>query len=689
MRSSSVSSRARPAAALAVAALLGTVLSVMPPFVDVAGATAVVPLSTGANAFGQLGDAAVSSRTTPGAVSVPAATAIASGRDHGYALDETGAVWAWGDNGYGQVGDGTTADRRTPVKLSLTNVIAIEAGHYNGIALRSDGSVWTWGYGALGQLGLGTTTNRTTPTQVPGLTGIAQVASGRDMSYAVRANGTMVAWGSNALGEVGDGTTTRRLSPVTVNGLTGIVEISGGRNHALARNAAGTVWSWGDNQYGQIGDGTTTRRLAPVQVVASGVSHVDAGAHHSVAVRSDGVVLTWGRGYRGQLGLGNTAHRSSPSVVPGLSGIVEIGDGRDQSFAINAAGDVWAWGQNSAGQLGDGTSTIRNSPVKLALTGVVAAQSGSEHTLFLQASSSPPANVAPVARITSSCTELLCSLSGATSSDVDGTIQEYTWDLGDGTSAAGETVSHEYAEGSYTVRLTVRDDDDATATVTRGITVSTTPPPAWQVAFRAAASSANNAVTARVQVPGAVQQGDQLLLFVSTAAVATYNAPSGWTLVGQQVHTYRSDLQTRLYTRTATPSDPGSFTTVSLPSLMKSDLELVAYDGVDAASPIVAWASSQETTTRSTHATPALAGAGGGWVVSYWAEKTSTTTDWVGPTDQVTRAESFGSGSGTVAALVVDSGATVAEGVWPGRTAVANSSGRKAIMFSVALRPLV
>ena len=687
MKTSWIPWRARRVTAVAVAALVASALSVASPFVATAGAAAAVPLSTGSNAFGQLGNSAASNRTTPGAVSVPAAVAIASGRDHGYALDEGGAVWAWGENGYGQIGDGTTIDRRTPVKLSLTNVVAIEAGHYNGIALRSDGSVWTWGYGALGQLGLGTTSNRTAPTQVPGLSGVSQVASGRDMSYAIRTNGTVVAWGSNALGEVGDGTTTRRLSPVAVDGLTGIVEISGGRNHALARNAAGTVWAWGDNQYGQIGDGTTTRRLAPVQVFASGVRHVDAGAHHSVAVRNDGVVLTWGRGYRGQLGLGNTANRSAPAVVPGLSGMVEIGDGRDQSFAINAAGEVWAWGQNAAGQLGDGTTTVRSSPVKLSLTGVIAAQSGSEHTLFLPASSTPQANLAPIARITASCAELACSLSGTTSSDSDGTIQEYAWDLGDGATASGATVSHTYAEGTYTVQLTVTDDDGATGGVTRQVTVSSTPPPTSQILFRAGASSTANSTTARVQVPASVQQGDQMLLFVSTAAAATYNAPSGWTLVGEQIHTYRSDMQTRLYTRTATATDAGAFATVALPALMKSDVELVAYDGVDAASPIVSWASAQEPATVAAHAAPPLANSGGGWIVSYWAEKTSTTTDWVGPADQVTRAESFGSGSGIVATLVTDSGAPVATGVWPGRTAVANSAGRKAIMFSVALRP--
>ncbi|HDQ06297.1 MAG TPA: PKD domain-containing protein, partial [Candidatus Bathyarchaeota archaeon] len=49
--------------------------------------------------------------------------------------------------------------------------------------------------------------------------------------------------------------------------------------------------------------------------------------------------------------------------------------------------------------------------------------------------------------------------------DPDGTIVEYSWDFGDGNTAAGVTISHSYASsGTYTVTLTVTDNDGATAT---------------------------------------------------------------------------------------------------------------------------------------------------------------------------------------------------------------------------------
>jgi len=51
---------------------------------------------------------------------------------------------------------------------------------------------------------------------------------------------------------------------------------------------------------------------------------------------------------------------------------------------------------------------------------------------------------------------------GSASSDSDGTIEEYIWDFGDGSSGSGVNPVHTYSEaGTYTVKLTVKDDDDA------------------------------------------------------------------------------------------------------------------------------------------------------------------------------------------------------------------------------------
>ena len=388
MRAHGWGSTAVRTAAIAVAAVGLT--TIVAPSVTAEGRPGQA-FSTGLNADGQLGDGTTTSRLTPGSMLLPDdITAIASGREHGYALDASGRVHSWGDNRLRAVGDGSAVDRPTPVQLPLTDVVQVEAGHYHGIALRSDGTVWTWGYGGLGQLGLGTLNNRATPTQVPGVTGIVSVGAGRDMSYALASDGTVLAWGGNSYGEVGDGTTVRRTSPVAVTGLSGVVEISGGRNHALVIRSDGSMWVWGANERGQLGVGSTANQSRPVRVLASSVKHVDAGAEHSIAVLIDGTVRTWGRGQRGQLGLGTTTNRTTPTLVPGLNGIVEVGDGRDQTFAIDASGGVWAWGFNDTGQLGDGSTATRLLPVRLpGLSGVVAAQGGRGMTLFLSEPAGP------------------------------------------------------------------------------------------------------------------------------------------------------------------------------------------------------------------------------------------------------------------------------------------------------------
>jgi PKD repeat protein len=63
--------------------------------------------------------------------------------------------------------------------------------------------------------------------------------------------------------------------------------------------------------------------------------------------------------------------------------------------------------------------------------------------------------------------------------DLDGVIQTYTWDFGDGGTGTGRSVKHAYAtQGAKTVTLTVRDDYGATHAATMTVTVTNNAPSA-------------------------------------------------------------------------------------------------------------------------------------------------------------------------------------------------------------------
>ncbi|NVK88418.1 MAG: PKD domain-containing protein [Gammaproteobacteria bacterium] len=58
------------------------------------------------------------------------------------------------------------------------------------------------------------------------------------------------------------------------------------------------------------------------------------------------------------------------------------------------------------------------------------------------------------------------------SQDADGSIDTYAWDFGDGSSSAQASPSHTYASaGTYTVSLTVTDNDGLTGTINKSVTV--------------------------------------------------------------------------------------------------------------------------------------------------------------------------------------------------------------------------
>jgi len=90
--------------------------------------------------------------------------------------------------------------------------------------------------------------------------------------------------------------------------------------------------------------------------------------------------------------------------------------------------------------------------------------------------SDSPFNQDPVANVGGSYSgnvNNIVSFNGSSSYDNDGTISSYSWDFGDGDTGIGQTTTHIYtSEGSYTVTLTVTDNDGATDTTSNTVGIS-------------------------------------------------------------------------------------------------------------------------------------------------------------------------------------------------------------------------
>jgi PKD repeat protein len=306
-------------------------------------------------------------------------------------------------------------------------------------------------------------------------------------------------------------------------------------------------------------------------------------------------------------------------------------------------------------------------------------------TVALAPSGPPPANQPPTAVFTSSCTSLSCAFDGTASNDPDGTVVDWDWDFGDGSTSTGATTNHTYATAdTFTIELTVTDNDGDTHTTTNTIT-TTNPPLGSAIEFRGVTEFSGNVSVVDTTIPAATQTGDALLMFVTmNGSNQTLTPPAGWTELATQAD---QSMETRVYLRVASAGDAGSDVTLTLSAWRKTVVAIAAYGGVDSADPVSGVAAAPETSNTAVHVTPsATATHDGSFVLSYWADKTSSTTSWTAPGSITERVMVTTSGGGRVTALFGDLG-PVSPGTHGGLAATANSNGGKATMFTIVLTP--
>ncbi|MCV2395822.1 PKD domain-containing protein [Actinotalea sp. M2MS4P-6] len=158
------------------------------------------------------------------------------------------------------------------------------------------------------------------------------------------------------------------------------------------------------------------------------------------------------------------------TATPGLLSVAVDGsassdpDGTVVSYAWTFGDGGTATGATASHDYAAGGSY----PITLTVTDDL----GATDTLSQVVDVPEPPNQAPTASFSSSVTDLTVTLDGSSSTDPDGTVVSYLWDLGDGSTDTGATTSHTYAAGgTYTVELTVTDNDGAVGSVTGDVTV--------------------------------------------------------------------------------------------------------------------------------------------------------------------------------------------------------------------------
>jgi len=372
-----------------------------------------------------------------------------------------------------------TADANGPYTASVDSPVSFSSAG----SVDSDGTIVSY----LWEFGDGATSNQANPSHTYATAGdyLAKLTITDDKGATGLASATVTITGATQGNTIANGETKANLSAATGEWLYFTMNVPAGATNLTFATSGGS----GDvDMYTQVGAQPTSGSYQ-CRPYASGNSESCTEASPQAGTWHVGL-----RAYSSFSGVSLTASYDSGQTqnqapTAKANGPYSSAEGSAISFSSNGSSDSDGSITSYSWDFGDGTTSTQANPshtynaagtytVSLTVTDNQGASDTVSTTATVSAS-----NIAPTAAINgpySGDADVAVSFSSAGSSDSDGSIASYSWDFGDGTTSTQANPSHTYTTaGSFTVTLSVTDDQGATDSMstTATITGSTTPPP--------------------------------------------------------------------------------------------------------------------------------------------------------------------------------------------------------------------
>ena len=465
--------------------------------------------SWGDGSAGQLGE----TRSTPAVAQVPGLSDIVSvyaAHDVSFAINASSELFAWGDNRDGLLGLPTREIIETPTRVAIGDVVKVAIGREHALAMSSSGALYGWGQSQYRRLGARLPVPDA-DIRLPELSrqeNVSDIAIATDISLVV-AGGRLIYYGRNSNRMFENPMSSSQDFNIVPNffGVIGVVGSPYSESAIAVRRDGDGLINYriaGSNADGQLTLADTSYVQLP-QAPRFPITPLEAslGRSHGLFLQRDatcGAVWSWGSATNGLLGrtTGAGAETSLPGPIRGLgagscalltvstdnggqlvSTPAGIDCGPDCDVAVNRGDQILLAAQPLAqGFIGLGGDCA--SPDGSLDPENPASISVDDHIFCPGSFAAPANNQAPTASFSFGPEAALVvgrevNFDGSASSDVDGSVVMWDWDLdNDGdTERSGESVNWNFTSaGVFPVTLTVTDDGGLTASLTRDVSIA-------------------------------------------------------------------------------------------------------------------------------------------------------------------------------------------------------------------------